>query len=155
MTWPQSISAGSKSLVTPDLKSWQNRLWQRWQHETDLAVVSLVGTVCVCFPSCDLRQRGAPHDVHSYALSLVLFEKTLITKRRSRRKVAISLSSNCTHCTEVRASGDLNQNHGVAEGKWKRISFTDFVFLRVHVSITANRNKKLHHTCRHLLPPSC
>lgn len=61
--------------------------------KTDLAVVPLVGTVCVCFSSCDLRQRGAPHDVHSHALSLVLFEKTLdyYKKKTTKKKKGCNL----------------------------------------------------------------
>lgn len=43
-------------------------------------------------------------------------KRPLINKRR-RRKRAISLCGDRTHCTEVRASGNLNQDHGVAEGQ--------------------------------------
>lgn len=43
---------------------------------TDLAVVSLAGTVSICLSCFEFRQRGTPHEIHHHSLSLVLLERT-------------------------------------------------------------------------------
>lgn len=52
--------------------------------------------------------------------SLVDDKKKKQRPNKRGQTVAISITSYSTHCTEVGASGNLNQNHGVAEGKRRR-----------------------------------
>lgn len=104
---------------------------------TDLAVVCLTGTVSICLPCFKFRQRGAPHEIHPRSLSLVLLERTAgyKAKIKGRPKVVICREGCHTHWHEVRASCNLNQNHGVAEERRERILFSSAVskIQRLHI----------------------
>lgn len=66
-------------------------------HVTDLTVVSLTGTVGVCLPCFDFRQRGAPHEIQPHSLSLILTERTAGYKAKLKRRPKVVIFRDGCH----------------------------------------------------------
>lgn len=114
--WVQiSVSSGEDVLLHD---AWTNMSVQLQPQY--LTVQGLTGTVRICFPGLQFRQRGAPHDIHPQSLTLFLWRRTAgySTEIKETVEHVIWRGGARTHWNQVRTSGDLHQNHRVTE-EWR------------------------------------